>query len=378
MKKTLFLHIGCEKCGSTSIQDFLSRNYRLLAQKGFLIPFFLGGTNHVWGIFLATFAPQRDISVSYLPAPVRYFFRFIVIYKRLLFFAWLKLIRPKKVIISSEFFQSRYSTLEELQSLHDCFSEYFDSIKILLYIRNPLSSAVSLYSTAVKSGASEGFPSPPSSYYVKSLMHKRTVSDWSYIFGADNIYLKLFEDDFLNRNGVLHSFTSFIGIDSLEGFSVSASRSNLSLNPQELALYRALNRLNAGSTNSYVLSHKAFDLLQDYSLNRLIPSREYYDTYENHFKESQDWIIRNYFNDRDLSDSKFVNSYDRAELPMISSWESLDLIVSPDSKFDKSFYRRRNLVFSVFRNCIFSFYRFFRFFAAEFFFIIRSFCVLIR
>ena len=67
----------------------------------------------------------------------------------------------KTLIFTSEHFQSRLRGIEEIQRLKKLIEELASRIRIIIYIRDPLDTAVSLLSTAIKGGGSwVGLPSP--------------------------------------------------------------------------------------------------------------------------------------------------------------------------------------------------------------------------
>ena len=59
----------------------------------------------------------------------------------------------ESVIISSEHLSSRLLDEEDISSLYEFCNSLFDTIKIIIYIREPLSYAISLFSQVLKGGA---------------------------------------------------------------------------------------------------------------------------------------------------------------------------------------------------------------------------------
>ena len=56
----LILHIGTEKTGTTSIQEFLAINRAALAEQGLHVPEFLGARSHRWAAYMAENADRVD------------------------------------------------------------------------------------------------------------------------------------------------------------------------------------------------------------------------------------------------------------------------------------------------------------------------------
>ena len=56
----LILHIGTEKTGTTSIQEFLGINRAALAEQGLHVPEFLGARTHRWAAYMAENVDRID------------------------------------------------------------------------------------------------------------------------------------------------------------------------------------------------------------------------------------------------------------------------------------------------------------------------------
>ena len=64
-KPRLLLHIGSQKTGTTSIQQFLARNRSILSERGFYVPDYVGGANHRHAVFLAENSNKREMHLLF-------------------------------------------------------------------------------------------------------------------------------------------------------------------------------------------------------------------------------------------------------------------------------------------------------------------------
>lgn len=153
------VHIGAEKTGSTSIQEYLCQNKRQLNKAGF---YYLQSAGAINSRALASYCTNDSKRDDYLND------RGIVSLEEKTEFKrdFLKNFRtemesiPKyihTVIISSEHLHSRTSSQEEVNAVYELLSPFFSKIKIVCYLREQLVTCTSLYSTAIKNGKNMAF-----------------------------------------------------------------------------------------------------------------------------------------------------------------------------------------------------------------------------
>lgn len=211
----LILHIGTEKTGTTSIQAFLKRNRALFQKDRIYIPLspMDDSGNHRWLPLLANELDYVDdfvISRGLQDPDAR---------KLILKKKEEELIRECKnatkscdyFIFSSEHFQSRLRNIEEINRLRDLLEILFEDITIVLYIRDPLKTAVSLLSTAVKTGGLPyHLPLPASdSYFLNVCNHDQTVKKWSTCFSRHKLVIRRFDKKKLINGDIIDDFFSF-------------------------------------------------------------------------------------------------------------------------------------------------------------------------
>ena len=157
----LYLHIGTEKTGTSSVQNFFAANRELLARKGVLYPESPGARNHI-----GLAAAAQDLSGM---GPLRKLLGLkdraeVELYRRKLAAGLEAEYRSrafKTVVMSGEHCSSRLVDDEEVQWLKDMLSPHFEKIKIVIYLRRQDDYLLSIYSTSVKSGAKFPLDIPP-------------------------------------------------------------------------------------------------------------------------------------------------------------------------------------------------------------------------
>ena len=150
----VIVHIGAEKTGSTSIQEYLYDNISLLSNAGFYyycssvyknsraLPAYCMD-DHIYDDFL------RNKGIRSVQKKIDFKHEFLKNFS-----AEMKSV-PKKihtVIISSEHLHSRLRSQEEVGNVRELLSPFFSDVKIVCYIREQVRTCTSLYSTAIKIG----------------------------------------------------------------------------------------------------------------------------------------------------------------------------------------------------------------------------------
>ena len=241
------VHIGGEKTGTTTIQEFCRVNRHLLADQGILYPSSLGASNH---LKLVAYA----IGDNNFEDDTRKFFgiknnwglrNFQSQVERDLESEIQQNNNASVALLSSELIQSRLLEISEINKLRDLLISYFSDIKIVIYLRRQDRVAISHYSTKLKSDtdddglvfpridANEGLPA----YFdYDSLLRK-----FEKIYGKENLEVRLLESHFLKDGDLLSDFCFSCGIEHNEQF-VAVERENESLSPAAIAFYRRFNK----------------------------------------------------------------------------------------------------------------------------------------
>lgn len=245
MKKAI-IHIGCEKTGSTSIQNYISK-YRdsLLKDHRILFPRSLGSANHTkFAIYacnqsrgLTRFLKEDQTLGSFRESLKEDFL------KEIRSCSW------SVLIISAEWLHPRIRSPEEFSRIKDFLDDIVDDIEILMYVRSQDEMAVSLYSTSVKAGNYDSFKFPSVAsdnlpyYYDFFSIYK----NWKAYFGVGNVKVKVFHQAHMCNGDVVKDFLNFLNIDLDSNTKVAVD--NKSLSEEGLILLRSFNFWIDNSSN---------------------------------------------------------------------------------------------------------------------------------
>jgi hypothetical protein len=307
MKPSLILHIGTEKTGSTSIQKFLNLNREVLGGLNIHIPLTLMGDmgSHEW---MPVLAFEKDRSNQFVRRQ-----RFSspldreqkISTKLAAFSKEIQTVssRSSRWLISCEHLQSSLTKKADVIRLRKILEGLFGEIEILLYIRRPILTAVSLWSTHVKSGGQLAhLPLPTdNSYWENVCNYRRTVQLWQAAFPKSKISIRLFQkEDFVNHD-LIDDFCSAIGIMPI-GSMKRPSKENETLSHKGIQYLIYLNQYLPPFRNNQpsILREGIIDMVQKYTSNlpKYYPSLQEVNAYEDYFSESCNWILSNYFHGR--------------------------------------------------------------------------------
>lgn len=323
---TAYIHIGLEKTGTTTIQNFLENNREKLLQCDFLFPSDLSSRIQVLGYF----KPKIDDPYS--------LYHQITTQESLLNFqeqlkadikSIIKNNKNKNIIFSHELIQSRLTDKKEIQYFKLNLKKLgFKKIKIILYIRNQSDLFASMCSQSLKNGLQddESFLYAPGNQYISFVCnHKQTLQWWSAVFGKNNLEVRIFDkQDFVN-NDLICDFLSILGLQA-EDFVITEEK-NLSLSVFGAELCRVINRDFPWFINEKFNEQRliiALLLGRHYSYckgnmedEKFMPKKEVYLSYYDYYKNDNESVRSEYFPHKqtlfnEIDISKYKENY---ELP---------------------------------------------------------------
>jgi hypothetical protein len=315
---SLILHIGTAKTGTKTIQRFLADNRPLLAAQGVVVPD-IDPTriNHRWLVFLAQDADKVDAYTlrAGLGGTVEQRHRSR---QRLRDQLEERAARTPDAtwIISSEHLHSRLG-LEDLQRLRQLLEPIFDRIEILVYLRHPLATAISSWSTKVKNGIPSTALMPPQACAAICQQNIR-LRAWQQIFGSDNLNVRRFQASAFVGGELLKDFCAACSITSEAGFSFSGI-ANQSLSFLAIKVLTHLHSIYADGWSpdpavSPSLAAKASATPSAWHWGELVrfvashldafpaylPTRAEHDLYADYYRESDLWVQQEFFAGRPL------------------------------------------------------------------------------
>ena len=300
----LVLHIGTEKTGTTSIQEFLKKNIVRLRDNGVYVPRspMVGYGNHRW---IPLIANNEDFTDDFV---IIQNFKSLEDRKEKISEKRIELIDEcrnaaascKTLIFTSEHFQSRLRTIEEIQRLKSLVEELASSIRILIYIRDPLKAAVSRLSTALKCGGTPvGLPSPQAQSIEKLYNYAQIIARWQVCFPDAEIIVRRFERSFLEKGDVVIDFCSQVIDEFSEDEYELLKPSNQTLSLSGMALLRKLNlvypRFVDNKSNQMRGKISRFVANNTNDGSRFLPCRDEFEAYQSHFRESCEIVRSQYF-----------------------------------------------------------------------------------
>lgn len=211
--KTLIIHIGTEKTGTTSLQNFLFANSRTLESRGIWYP--------------------SDLNKSYCQDSAHFPLG------ALLTDRWHDIVSQNKVdqfrlsldafcsdsvgssfpvtVISSEHFSSRARDPSRLKAFRSKIASCFDQTRIACYIRRQPDMAVSSYYTSVLYGGRKPFDLSSVSAEDPFFNHLAMLDLWSDSFGSQSMLVREYNKGTLSSGDICSDFCNhMLGIDAAE------------------------------------------------------------------------------------------------------------------------------------------------------------------
>ena len=177
--KQIYIHIGLHKTGSTYIQKVCADNRAYLKECGLEYPklgaeFLFGHHNVAWSLMPGHALKNTD-SFSF---------------GQLL--DWIDQRAAQRVLISSEDFD--FLQPAQIDKLHHLLADY--DVKIVMYVRNPMTALYSYWQESVKHGDARSFKA----YYEQVLIDLKPVdycqiaTQWTEIFGNDALNVVVYDN----------------------------------------------------------------------------------------------------------------------------------------------------------------------------------------
>ena len=295
------IHIGTEKTGTTSIQEFLYLNQETLKKFGYYFIQSAGRRNNRALPSVCMLEDKYDDffqSKNIKNSQEKLTFKNDVL-KKLKAEITSTPSHIHTVIISSEHFHSRTRSSDEIKNVYNILKPFFSELRIVCYLRRQVDVCTSLYSTAIKVGQTLSLLEfikechPGNIYYNYFDM----LSQWASVFGKDSISAAVFNPkSFLNRC-LLDDFTSLISDQLVGKLNKDFPIQNESLSYTGQVIGKAFNKLFPSNDKS----HKRISIhCKNLLLNKCVGKGEQLplqleDDISNSFKESNEQLRLAYF-----------------------------------------------------------------------------------
>lgn len=274
--KTVFLHIGLHKTGTSSIQKFLLKNRSVLLDNGveYLIP-------DPWPIPFQS-EPVIDVVTKG--------------------FEGINSSRAEKVIISHENYSWIFEEEKVLLIVQEIL-KHADELKIVLYLRRQDSLAISQKQEGTKwidNSVAYGhdlcaLPQSLNYYSSNYLNFYKKVKLWSDAVGKSNVIVRVFDKEKLLNGDVVDDFCDLVGLYGIKNLE-KVGRVNESISrKRQLFLHMTRKYFNEHSPEKHRLVERVLKLdISD--KEKLLPSRQEAESFYTSFLESNN-ALKNEFLD---------------------------------------------------------------------------------
>jgi hypothetical protein len=230
MRRTLILHIGTNKTGSTTLQRVLLENRQSLLAQGVYYPETPRGTSHL--LLCMAFTSFKTIWTQTEKKawrgidPIKYLDSY-----RESFRAEIAALPPEiaTVIISSENFAQSVKDAEDIAALRAYLDPMFDRFKVVVYLRRQDGHFASSYTQQLRMGriAAPGLRRPDP--FSQAYDYYELLTRWAAAFGEASIQPRIFERDTDASFDVVADFGRTFGIDLSSQASAGARQANQSV-----------------------------------------------------------------------------------------------------------------------------------------------------
>jgi len=298
--KKLYLHIGQEKTGTTSIQRAFDTHRDKLESLGFLYPKATAvGKNILLGAMFGSDRGDKPLfqaAIEKRGGTIESFTKAVQTELRTEYEGS----KAKNLILSSEFIAA-HTDLEKVKEYCDSIAEHTE---VILYIREQSSLMMSLYSTFVKGGGiTFGALSELSDKKIPdSFSYRKMLERITKVF-PDNLTVRIFEREGLRAGNIINDFLEFLGIAEHED-DFQITRQNESLSIVGVEVLKAINihmpivvdgQKNMART-ALIKDVTEIDAMRNFDKPAL--SSDEIKTIEKLCRADNKWVRDNYFKDR--------------------------------------------------------------------------------
>lgn len=231
MKKTVFIHVGPPKTGTSAIQNWFSNNAGMLRTKGLYYPEHPLDPNGVSSGNLSAICDIVHSQEVNKPAKIT-----VSKDKVMQLLESFNQSNCHCMLVSSEFFIQHMATLKGL--IPDVF--------FIAYLRNPVEILESNYNQGVKRA---GFTHTINLASFNTIPHINYLIDYVAQFNRESLLLRFYEVSFNGTNSLIEDVLSILGI---EGVAVDKKNINNSYHFESLEYKRWLNNFNLGDLASKI------------------------------------------------------------------------------------------------------------------------------
>jgi hypothetical protein len=241
MPRTVILHIGLPKTGSSAIQGFCAKNRKMLLERGVFYPPTPAAAAHV---LLASAALFRASPEKWPAGTLRdglplaeWFARF-----------WAEFDADMRalpatthtIVLSAEQFSFQQDTPLRIAQLRDALAPYCDDMKVVPYLRRQDRHAISAYSQLLRFGIIEAPRLGQHARYTALYDYPALLQRWGGVFGKAALAPRIFERGSLRNDDVVQDFLGVCGVPDVVPPPQGTRSRNPSINLEGQALLLAI------------------------------------------------------------------------------------------------------------------------------------------
>ena len=323
----IYLHIGTEKTGTTSIQGFLADNRDELRKHKIMYSKVLGDPNNIRLSIALQNIDKIDDSRIHSKITTK---EAISAFRNDLKESLKNEIaseNPDILIVSSEHLSSRMNKPEEIERLKLFLNEFSEDITIIVYLRRQDKFFESLYSTAIKKGHVLDFDFPIIGQEREDFHYNRMLKLWENVFGLENISVNIFEKIKLFEQDAISDFIHTLHLP-VTYVKKKEKRENLSFGRKKLAFLKEFNSFVPEIINERINPSRA-------NIERLLETIEIKDNpvempsdakseFLERFTAENREVSKRYFDEDNLFDMISLSNNEKVDIS-ISSQESIEI-----------------------------------------------------
>ena len=215
LHRVIYLHIGLEKTGTTSIQQAMAEKREALHRESVLFPKSLGTKNNPSHIRLLLYGLEEGLN-RFLKNYPRYNIPDYPAFRAQLekdFEREVEASGCKTIVISSEHLSSQLVSSRQIESVANILRRVANGIRIVVYLRRQDHMAVSRYFSALKGGSTHEFSFETEvkkfpNYYNFDVL----LSKWAHVFGHDKLIVRWFDKGCFKDGDLLTDFADAVNL----------------------------------------------------------------------------------------------------------------------------------------------------------------------
>ncbi|MCV3477336.1 hypothetical protein L8X29_07525, partial [Campylobacter lari] len=294
---TAYVHIGTPKTGTTTIQNFCEINRLLLLEQGYLYSESVDKVKKRHSLIedVVNEIYRNSAKIDLIEKIVKFKKQYLVLKQEIL------ANQNKFFLFSSEAISGTFNNIVQIEILKKIMNNLgFNTIYIVVYIRNIKDFVISMASQSIKSGYLSPCEANPSNYFRKHIFDYRWIcQNYAKVFGKEKLIVRLFDVDEFYHRDLIKDFIYSVGLKWNDNFIIPG-KINESLNLIGFELQSRLNKLGCGGwnrekeNNTLRFAEKYFQNFDDPGL-KFQPCEKILQDYIDYFQDSNEWVRKNFF-----------------------------------------------------------------------------------